>query len=217
MGIKVFYLEATDRQRCWMRRFLLSEKHTCTAKPGWCCDARFEIGEADIRYTADSAIDVHLVPAKDDPRWPQHCAACGKAFDRAAEYQVLTRQIYLNAAHNIRCTLEEAPPGACWDAWWVSDRADRKEDRRPGVGTMLGDDGRSLVVRCPDGQDWMIDSRASNCTMKDDVLHHCWIRHGSPEAGDLHVDKNGNTCAAGAGSIQTANWHGFLRNGELVT
>jgi hypothetical protein len=35
----------------------------------------------------------------------------------------------------------------------------------------------------------------------------------SPKTGRLHVDKNGNTCAAGAGSIITGKWHGFLHNG----
>lgn len=30
------------------------------------------------------------------------------------------------------------------------------------------------------------------------------------------VAKNGLTCAAGAGSIATPNWHGYLRHGELV-
>jgi len=30
------------------------------------------------------------------------------------------------------------------------------------------------------------------------------------------VDKNGDACAAGAGSILTPTWHGFLQNGELV-
>jgi len=57
----------------------------------------------------------------------------------------------------------------------------------------------------------MIDSRASNCTLPDDNVHKCWVRHG--EAPNFTVDKNGATCAAGAGSIQTSNWHGFLRNG----
>jgi hypothetical protein len=82
---------------------------------------------------------------------------------------------------------------------------------------MVGPDGRSLIVRCPGGQDWMIDSRASNCTRKDDNKHFCWVRRGKPEDGTLHVDKNGDTCSAGAGSIQTANWHGFLHNGLLHT
>lgn len=61
----------------------------------------------------------------------------------------------------------------------------------------------------------MIDGRASNCTMPDDNVHKCWVRHGRPEDGTLHVDKNGNTCAAGAGSIATPNFHGFLHNGDL--
>lgn len=79
---------------------------------------------------------------------------------------------------------------------------------------MVGDDGRSLVVRCPDGHDWMIDSRASNCTLPKNDTHHCWVRHGKPEDGTLHVDKNGATCAAGAGSI--GKWHGFLHGGRFT-
>ena len=52
--------------------------------------------------------------------------------------------------------------------------------------------------------------------MKTDNVHKCWVRHGRPEDGTLHVDKNGKTCAAGAGSILTSKWHGFLHNGHLV-
>jgi hypothetical protein len=50
--------------------------------------------------------------------------------------------------------------------------------------------------------------------MRDDTVHRCWVRHGT--VGDkLTVDKAGNTCAAGAGSIQMAAWHGFLQQGVL--
>lgn len=73
---------------------------------------------------------------------------------------------------------------------------------------------RHLMVVCPDGHCWDIDSRAKNCTMKDDKVHRCWVRHGEPPK--ITVDKKGLTCKAGAGSIQTPDWHGFLRNGELV-
>lgn len=62
-------------------------------------------------------------------------------------------------------------------------------------------------------QDWEVDGRASNCTKKDDNVHKCWCRHG--DAPNVTVDKNGNTCAAGAGSILVDGWHGFLRNGYL--
>ena len=74
-----------------------------------------------------------------------------------------------------------------------------------------------LIVRCPDGangmHDWDIDSRASNCTLKNDRLHRCWVRHGTPPM--IHVDKQGVTCQAGAGSIWSGKWHGFLTNGVL--
>lgn len=53
--------------------------------------------------------------------------------------------------------------------------------------------------------------RASNCTKPQDRAHRCWVLHGDP----VHTaSKAGNTCAAGAGSIVTPKWHGFLVNGE---
>jgi len=80
--------------------------------------------------------------------------------------------------------------------------------------------GPHLVVLCPSPgsggyHPWYVDSRAGNCTLKSDTEHRCWVRHGSPEDGTIHVDKKGRTCAAGAGSIQTGKWHGFLHHGEL--
>jgi hypothetical protein len=89
-------------------------------------------------------------------------------------------------------------------------------------------DGKHLHAVLPNGGHWDIDSRASNCTKSNDTLHRCWVRHGDPERplpvgpngamrdGVVHVDKNGNTCNAGAGSIIYGNWHGFCRNGYLV-
>ena len=74
--------------------------------------------------------------------------------------------------------------------------------------------GPQLTVVCPNGHEWNIDSRASNCTMPYDYEHRCWVRHGEPP--DIHVDKQGHTCAAGAGSIQAADYHGFLHHGTLT-
>jgi len=74
----------------------------------------------------------------------------------------------------------------------------------------------SRVYRRADTGEWPLDHRASNCTRPDDKVHRCWVRHGRPEDGTLHVDKNGDTCAAGAGSIiMHGGWHGFLHHGEL--
>jgi hypothetical protein len=70
---------------------------------------------------------------------------------------------------------------------------------------------RHLAVVLPNGYLWDIDGRASNCTMKDDKQHRCWVRHGEPPT--ITVDKAGPTCKAGAGSIKVDGYHGFLKNG----
>lgn len=66
---------------------------------------------------------------------------------------------------------------------------------------------------------WYIENRASNCTLPQDNDHRCWVRHGTV-GQKIHVDKNGKTCGAGAGSIFMGpdnSWHGFLQNGKLTT
>lgn len=217
--IKVFWIEPTDRERQWLRRFNYGKDHPCT-KSTYGCDAMFDFGEADILYTAEGYIDAtsrRPKPPRDDPRWPKACAGCGRPFGEKDEFQLHGKQIYVRPDTGERFTLRDAPVGACWDAWWVHHRNRHEEKPAPGVGASIGDDGLSLVVRCPDGHDWMIDSRASNCTLPKDDTHHCWVRHGKPEDGTLHVDKSGHSCAAGAGSIQTPKWHGFLHNGFLRT
>ena len=75
-------------------------------------------------------------------------------------------------------------------------------------------DGKHLMVVLPNGHQHDCDARASNCTMPEDRVHRCWIRHGTPPA--VTIDKQGPTCAAGAGSIVRGGWHGFIRNGEFV-
>jgi len=118
------------------------------------------------------------------------------------------------AATPIRCAMHETfdwdtsegrpKPG---DMFWITFSGGTCSTHEPPCA-------RHLAVVCPDGHWWDIDGRASNCTMKEDKLHRCWVRHG--DLPNITVDKNGVTCAAGAGSIQTDRWHGFLRNGELV-
>lgn len=77
-------------------------------------------------------------------------------------------------------------------------------------------DSRHLICVLPDGVHWDIDSRANNCTKPEDVTHRCWVRIGRPELGEtVHISKDGNTCSAGAGSIATGSYHGFLHHGFL--
>lgn len=80
--------------------------------------------------------------------------------------------------------------------------------------------GPHLMAILPNSMPWNIDSRASNCTMKEDRTHRCWVRKGNPP--DVHVDKDGHTCQAGAGSIwmnqgTPEEWHGYLHHGQFHT
>lgn len=85
-----------------------------------------------------------------------------------------------------------------------------------------GPDGLSVACIVPYSNEgvinsttwWHIDSRANNCTKPDDKEHRCWVRHGTL-GGEIHVDKNGYTCSAGAGSIGVPGFHGFLHRGVL--
>jgi hypothetical protein len=135
--------------------------------------------------------------------------------------------------------LRELPPGAVWaqQPWqerglhnWISHRdAEGNPFPKPkkGRGQSIRfldrphpDDGRVLVCRLPDGHDWVIDSRCNNCPLPLDDEHWCWNRSGRPEDGTLDVRKGKpgqTTCSAGAGSIRTGRWHGFLHSGALKT
>ncbi|MGH8260470.1 MAG: hypothetical protein ACREUG_12360, partial [Steroidobacteraceae bacterium] len=144
--------------------------------------------------------------AHEDPRWPAKCEGCDYRFTDQDRWQDFTRQIYIDRATGREYTLDEHVPGMMWDASWMHEN-------------WKGPDGRCLVVVRPNGREWMIDSQASNCTMKQDVgpfasTHRCWVRHGEPP--NITVDKAGRTCAAGAGSIQAGDYHGFLKAGQFT-
>lgn len=135
----------------------------------------------------------------DDPRWPKACV-CGYEFGDVDHWQLFQERLYVGAGRGEEMALRDAPIGAMWWAPWNH--------------LSVGRDGRCLVVRLPGKRDWVVDGEASNCTRKGDRSHNCWVRHGEPP--NVTVDKDGETCNAGAGSIVVPGWHGFLRNGVLV-
>lgn len=147
----------------------------------------------------------------DDPRWPTHCA-CGMKFEDDVPKQVFDEDLYRKVGTDELFTIRNAPHGAMWYA-----------EHYGKYPHYCGPDGKALIVKCWANHDWHVDGKASNCTMPDDNVHKCWVRHGDPRTGNITVDKNGHTCQAGGGSIwvnmhgndPSKQWHGFLRNGRL--
>lgn len=198
-GLRCFVIEPTGKGIRFLRRYTTGE---CPAAPlrGF-HNASVEIGR--IQIERDEKGYIKSPPPKkftNSRKWPKQCD-CGYVFKRTDNRQVNDEQIYVDIDGK-EYTLRNPVPGMMYDSWWMPDR-------------YKGADGRCLTVICPDGKLWQVDARARNCTMPDDNVHRCWVRHG--EWPDVTVDKNGVTCQAGGGSIDTGTWHGFLRNGYFVT
>lgn len=223
---KVFWLEPTTRYAQELRRY--AGEAACPAKPYGmpCHDARIRLAdvvaeEAPTCYRPSASDDPDAWKrdeiTKDDPRWPATCV-CGYRFTDEDSWQVNFDQLHeaRGGAHDGEVfTLRDAPVGAMWDATWLHDWEGFR-----------GPDGLCLVVKTPGG-DWHVDGEASNCTRTQyepvengkrwtGRTHYCWVRHGDPLTGNLHVDKAGETCAAGAGSILCGGFHGFLHHGHLT-
>jgi hypothetical protein len=201
MGIKCFMVTCTERARLSLRRYWGG-----TDCSGSYHNAETPIGFGTYRRDAEGYLELNEKLDPDETRWPTACSKCGAAVPETAPKQLFSDCVYVDESGQ-EYSLRKLVPGMMWDAWWMGE-------------SMKGPDGKCLVVVCPDGYEWMIDGRASNCTMPEDggpfeSSHRCWVRHGEPP--NLTVDKAGRTCAAGGGSIMSRNgYHGFLRNGEFT-
>ncbi len=145
----------------------------------------------------------------------KYCSTCGLAANE--DWHGSSSMGHLWRRPDRPDELERKPdafgPGAIWKAKWLGDlpRIVWHWDNWPETEFPIS-------IMTPGGV-WMPQSRASNCTMPEDRLHRCWCLHGTmPDTltADKTPEPGGSTCAAGAGSILTNGWHGFLRNGELV-
>jgi len=201
--IKTFWLEPVARVRRKLRVFRRTWNMPEEAQARVCqCDESTPLGDFDL------PLEEHVIIREADPspNHPMACRVCGRHFDATNDvFQYFGERLYQRSDTGDLITLRDAPPGASWDASWYH-----------SVPALCGLDGLSVIIKCPDGHDWHIDGRCSNCTKPEDKVHKCWCRHGDPRQANLTVDKNGNTCGAGGGSIQTPKWHGFLRAGMLV-
>lgn len=203
---KTFWLEPTGEIAWGLRRY--SPNSCCAAGTRPYHDALVYIGRQPAPYRDDGHRGMLPMLDHDDFRWPTTCT-CGEPFTDSDTWQMWQELLYrrtdtgdLHVLHtSAPAWAPTAPGGACWDATWLS--------------SYPSPDGVHLMVRLANGHDWQVDSQASNCARPGEP-HFCWIRHGDPRACQVTVDKAGDTCAAGAGSILAADYHGFLQDGVLT-
>lgn len=137
-------------------------------------------------------------------RWPTKCGHCGAPVPENARRQIFRDRLYNTASG------KPEPGDLYWAAWKHS--PDWKDFYCPWDN--CNDPRGHLMCMLPNGHEWDIDGRANNCTLPQDKTHRCWVRHGEPP--EVDVGKGGPTCSAGAGSILSGDYHGFLHNGELT-
>ena len=186
--IKVFYCEYTGEQ--YFTKM-------------WWCDTCNNVGKRIIVGRGPEA-DFDKIPWENES--PVPCEKCSGSASFSCRGGI---KIYRRTDTGEEVTELRKLPGACYeevDGAWDS----RHKCKR------FGPDGKALTVILPNGIPWCIDSRAKNCTRPDDLVHRCWVRSGNVLEGTLHVDKNGDTCQAGAGSIVAGDFHGFLINGFIT-
>ena len=122
----------------------------------------------------------------DDPRWPKECP-CGFKFGDDAHWQVNERILYSNPEMNGLITIDDAPVGSMWDAWWYNHK---------------GPDGRCIVVRTPGG-DWIVDYPCKD--------GKGWERTGTPPNITARP-----SIGIGGDPGGRWKYHGFLTDGYLV-
>lgn len=189
-SVTCFFCTPSGRDKLFLRRFVWSSESKCSGQYGY-HNARIPIGEGP-------EIDHAQTMPHDDVRWPIKCDACPYVFRDENQWQVFSETIYIRGDTEAEILRSENVPGMMWDAPWMG----RK-----------GSDDRSLFVILPNRKEWGIDQRATNCALPKDNNHRCWIRTGEPPV--ITVGKKGPTCAAGAGSIGSGDYHGFLENGKF--
>lgn len=208
---RTFWVEENGECLVALRRYTAS-------RGGWTCAEGWHNAMGPQVDTVPTNVDkegtMHPQPedyAHQDPRWPSQCERdCGYAFTDEDHWQVWTDRMYVNPNTGQTYPKRDLPPGATYSAPWY--RMFYHQQTPP-------DDGVTLCVKLPNGSDWCVDSQASNCDRKGQE-HSCWVREGDPRQCSVTVGKGGNvganTCTAGAGSILSGDYHGFLTNGVLT-
>ena len=210
--MKCFLIEQTD-----VRRVTASTTWGTCPKDPWAAYGKPEHRAQIIRFEGPAQQARERYEDKDLVWTPFHavCNYCGEDGGIQATTSTGMHSIWRRAdTGETRDRPDDFGVGAMYYAdWECSERPLDAQGRKLWGWDWDNQFEPPLYVITPGGP-WCIDSRASNCTLKEDRMHRCWVRHGTPP--NIHVDKAGVTCRAGAGSIICGKYHGFLHGGSLT-
>lgn len=209
-----FMLEIAPKGRRSLRRFVSYNQAAKCAGPSSYHNALTAIDEIDMPLPETQPEDsigrlAYQEPVvkedfpHDDPRWPRGCP-CGYVFQEADNWQVFVDRLWTDTRTGKLVTLEEAEPGAMWNAYWL-------------LPFYAGPDGRCLMTKLPNGHQWCIDGMATNCGLAKGRPQGkwCWNRQGEPPRVTVGRASCPN-CGVGGGSIGAPGWHGYITDGELA-
>lgn len=214
MPWKTFWMEHTGRERVGLRRY--GSDRGRRHDEGLLCEAGFHqafawTGDEVPTVRSDhgtSRTSLEITVAADDPRWPASCEGCGREFTAVDERQVWTEALYkrvdtgeyrvLHHKH-VPPGMRTAEAGAMWDATWMPEQ-------------WRGEDGISLMVRCPrndrddelSGSDWPVDMPSTNSGGR-------WTRTGDPRRARVTASPSISIGTPGAPGA----YHGWLQDGVL--
>lgn len=205
MTVQTYWLEKTDEGMPTLSAYTAVEDAPCPA------NSYGHWGRARLARRRAADYDSKALWADPATPWPTICVYCGADFSatrwrRSSGFE----HLYRRKDTGEELLLRDAAPGALYFAPWLD--------------TMFTPQRAHVInVVLPDSSTWTIDSCANNCPLKDTDYsqreHHCWVIDPATDLDHLTVTKGNGaqpTCSAGAGSILTNKWHGFLRNGVLT-
>lgn len=159
---------------------------------------RYEVGFFESGNGVITRIDI-TKEEYDLPRWDY----LKNKFPQYSQYDIFTREARV---WNTEDGNNNHPGDMFWADWM------HYQDGKCPYWDNCNNPKGHLVVVCPNGVAFDTDMRATNCNKLQDRLHRCWEKKGEPPL----VTIGGPLSDNGVGSIQCGNWHGYLRDGNLV-
>ena len=188
MNVTCFLIKAVGVDRLSLRRYSTSNNPTVCGGAGY-HNAHVFLKDEPASFEASTGYAGE--PPKADARWPRACR-CGYTFMDTDAYQIFRRALYARLEDSKEVfTLDEAPPGAMWNADWMP-------------SGHHGPDGLCLVLKLPGDHEWMIDGPSK------DGGH--WTRTGTAPK----LTASPSILVPGAPG-QPCLYHGWLRDGVLVS